>query len=596
MNIRKALTAVAMTAVFLSANIFYVSADVCKEYATDDYRAQAVRNTYGDKATKPIARFKIIRLRNGEVKDEIMSYSDNDLYAEYPTMQCYVGDTIVFEDFSDATDGSGIKTWDFQYYGTLGDSFHEYNYNILESARFELTEPGETAFFLCVKSNLPVQAGSLDPWSDNGNHQTVGRNKWFPQGMYWYFATARIVVSASPEAKVNLKYWDVPNNKIFYEEQRNLGELLEDRTIKTNIHITDWEGYEYSGWNVQTEGGDIQYTGDVRDIDIELAPWVPVKNLNVEFYPYVDTELRVRYWDMDANRVIDESTITGEQVVRDKKTIISYTPQNVDGYDYGGWSVQLPNSDIEGTGEETPVAVGLDTTYPIKYLNIKCYPKDGTKPPSSTGGSGDIIKPSGECDGEIEWTETDSHRVRYGSYSDGTPKYRTCHHTFTYRTTLSADATVTPSTFKSGYGFETGVNYSIKTKLIDNDGDYCSGWGNNCKANKTVKDPTKATVYIPWSMTNRLGTQSKSIAMEKSGKGFKLPKSPVSETGARKIYTDVSLAGTKEEPASHSFEIYISGGGVNGIEFCKKLSKSITINGDMFEDDVRPDRALLKTV
>ena len=86
-------------------------------------------------------------------------------------------------------------------------------------------------------------------------------------------------------------------------------------------------------------------------------------------------------------------------------------------------------------------------------------------------------------------------------------------------------------------------------------------------------------------MTNRLGTQSKSIAMEKSGKSFKLPKSPVSETGARKIYTDVSLAGTKEEPASHSFEIYISGGGVNDIEFCKKLTKTITINGDMFEDD-----------
>ncbi len=589
MNIRKALTAVTMTAVFLCSNIFYVSADVCKEYATDDYRAQAVRNTYGDKATKPIARFKIIRLRNGEVKDEIMSYSDNDLYAEYPTMQCYVGDTIVFEDFSDSTDGSGIKTWDFQYYGTLGDSFHEYNYNILESARFELTEPGETAFFLCVKSNLPVQAGSLDPWSDNGNHQVIGINRWFPQGMYWYFATARIVVSASPEAKVNLKYWDVPNNKIFYEEQRNLGELIGDQTIKTSVHITDYEGYEYSGWNVQTESGDIQYTGDVRDVDIELAPWVPVKNLNVEFYPYVDTELRVRYWDSEAGRIMSEETIQGEQVVRDKKTIISYTQQNVDGYDYGGWSVQLPNSDIEGTGEKTPVAVGLDTTYPIKYLNIKCYPKDGTKPPPSTsggiGGSGDIVKPSGECDGEIEWTETDSHKVRYGSYSDGTPKYRTCYHTFTYKTTLSADATVTPSTFKSGYGFETGVNYSIKTKLIDNDGDYCSNWGNNRSATKKVKDPTKATVYIPWNMTNRLGTQSKSIAMEKSGKSFKLPKSPVSETGVRKIYTDVSLAGTKEEPASHSFEIYISGGGVNDIEFCKKLTKTITINGDMFEDD-----------
>lgn len=588
MNIRKALTAVAMTAVFLCANIFSVSADVCNEYASDDYRGQAVRNAYGEKATKPIAKFKIIRLRNGEVKDEIMSYSDNDLYAEYPTMQCYVGDTIVFEDFSDSTDGSGIKTWDFQYYGTLGNSYHEYNYNILESARFELTEPGETSFFLCVKSNLPVQVGSLDPWSDNGNHQTIGKNKWFPKGMYWYFATARVIVSASPEAKVNVKYWDVPNNKVFYEEQRNLGEMIGDQTVKTNIHITDWEGYEYSGWNVQPEGQDIQYSGTERDVGIELAPWMPVKDLNIEYYPYIDTELRVRYWDSEAGRIMSEETILGEQVVRDKKTTITYTPQDIEGYDYGGWSIQLPDSSIPETGDKKPVLVEFDGANPIKYLNIKCYPKDGIKTPPSTGGTGggsDIIKPSGVCDGEIEWTETDSHRVRYGSYSDGTPKYRTCYHTFTYKATLSADATVTPSTFKSGYGFETKVNYSIKTKLIDNDGDYCSSWGNSRSATSKVKEPTKATVYIPWNVTNRLGTQSKSIAMEKSGKGFKLPKSPVSETGARKIYTDVALAGTKEEPANHSFEIYISGGGVGNIEFCKKLSKTITINGDMYEDD-----------
>lgn len=585
MKIQKSLTAVVMTAVFLCSNIFTVSANVSNEYASDDYRGQVIKNSYGDEATKPIARFKIIRLRNGEVKDEIMSYSDNDLYAEYPTMQCYVGDTIVFEDFSDSTDGSRIKAWDFQYYGSLGEHFEEYNYNILESARFELTEPGDTVFFLCVKSDLPVKRGSLDPWSDNGNHQTVGKNKWFPKGMYWYFATARVIVSASPEAKVNVKYWDVPNNKIFYEEQQNLGEMLGEQTIKTNIHITDWEGYEYSGWNVRPEGQDIQYSGTERDVGIELAPWIPVKDLNIEYYPYVDTELRVRYWDREAERIISEETVQGEKVVRDKKTSITYTPQNIDGYDYGGWSIQLPDSSIPETGDKKPVLVELDTTNPLKYLNIKCYPKDGTIPPPSTGGDDDIVKPSGVCDGEIEWTETDSHQVRNGSYSDGTPRYRTCRHTFTYKATLSADATVTPTIFKSGYGFETNVNYSVKTKLIDNDGDYCSSWGNSRSATKSVKDPTKATVYIPWSVTNRLGTQSKSIAMEKSGKNFQLPTSPISEIGARKIYTDVSLAGTNEAPVNHSFEIYISGGGVDNIEFCKKLSKTITINGNMYEDD-----------
>ena len=190
MNIRKVLTAVTATAVFLCSSIF-VQADYSDEYATEDYREQAVYNSYGEVIEKPIANFRIIRMRNGEIKDMLESYYDNDLSAEFPSMQCYVGDTIVFEDLSKAKNNANIKTWDFQYYGTLGDSYNEYNYNILESSKFELTEPGETAFFLCVKSDVNVQSGSLDPWSENGNHQTIGINKWFPKGMYWYFASAK---------------------------------------------------------------------------------------------------------------------------------------------------------------------------------------------------------------------------------------------------------------------------------------------------------------------------------------------------------------------------------------------------------------------
>lgn len=60
MNIRKALTAVAMTAVFLCSNIA-VNADYSDEYAADDYRDQAVYNRYGETVEKPIANFRIIR-------------------------------------------------------------------------------------------------------------------------------------------------------------------------------------------------------------------------------------------------------------------------------------------------------------------------------------------------------------------------------------------------------------------------------------------------------------------------------------------------------------------------------------------------------
>ena len=48
---------------------------------------------------------------------------------------------------------------------------------------------------------------------------------------------------------------------------------------------------------------------------------------------------------------------------------------------------------------------------------------------------------------------------------------------------------------------------------------------------------------------------------------------------------DETGEGTQEKPVNHSFEIYISGGGVGNVEFCKKITKTITINGDMFEDD-----------
>ena len=87
-------------------------------------------------------------------------------------------------------------------------------------------------------------------------------------------------------------------------------------------------------------------------------------------------------------------------------------------------------------------------------------------------------------------------------------------------------------------------------------------------------------------MKNRLGVQSKAIAMEQDGRlRFRLPVSNVSEAGARKIYTPVELPGTEERPVTHEFEIYINGGGVRNVEFCQKLIGRITINGDMYSDD-----------
>lgn len=464
------------------------------EYCKDDYREKTIQDEYGNIIEKPTAQMMAIRERDGKILDSVPSYAGMDTNTEFPALTCYVGDTLRFEDLS-SSDNGNIASWDWQYYGALGEHFNEYTYNVVNQTSIYLDQPGETTFFLCVKSDIKVKKGSCDPWSQNGNHQVTGRNKWFPQGMQWYFTAVRVVVKPTVEAKVYVRYWDAQNNTIFHEGTVWLGELKENEQVETSIHITDWEGYEFSGWHVVLPDNTVQYSGSERDVGVTLAHWLPEKYLNVEFYP------------------------------------VDPTPE-----------------------EPTPPEIIPD-------------------------------KPSGICDGEITWTETDSHRVLTGHDRHGNPEYKTCKHTFTYKAVLEADATVSPAAFKSGYGFEVEVSCIIKTSLIKNEGD--DSWGDNRTATSKVKNPTKATVYIPWVMKNRLGTQSQSITMDNySDLKFKLPVSNVSESGARNIYTPVELAGTEDAPESHSFEIYINGGGVGNTEFCKKLSETITINGNMYDDDV----------
>ena len=150
---------------------------------------------------------------------------------------------------------------------------------------------------------------------------------------------------------------------------------------------------------------------------------------------------------------------------------------------------------------------------------------------------------------------------------------------------MGATAQISPTTLKSGYGFGVDVSCNLNTTLVSNTGG-CRSWGNSRSPSAKVKNPTTATVFVPWDMTNRLGSQGRSISMVSNGTlKFTLPASRVSEIGAKKIYTPVKLAGTKENPQSHSYEIYIGGGGVGNVEFCQKLNGTITINGDMYEDD-----------
>ncbi len=320
MNIRRSkLAAAVMTAVFILSDIS-ASALPSKEWSQKDYRLMNIISKQGQEIQKPTARFAAKRIAEGEVQDSVLSYADYDCTAEFPTLTCYVGDTLAFEDMSYDNCGGKISEWDWQYYGTLGDSYKVYKNNIVESTSFELTKPGVTMFYLCVKSDVKVKTGSCDPWSDNGNHQTVGRNKWFPKGAYWYFTAIRVVVKPARDAVVHVRYKNARDGSIIKSEDIPLGRLQDNETVDTSVNIPDLDGYSYSGWQVRLPDGEVQYGGSERTAEITLASWVPEKYLDIDYYPTSNTEVEVRYWDTAACLVISTEKLAGGQVTQDGET------------------------------------------------------------------------------------------------------------------------------------------------------------------------------------------------------------------------------------------------------------------------------------
>lgn len=533
MNRRTHGMAALMLAVFLCSNFLYTFAKPSLDYAPEDYRhTEKLMDVYGnrDSIKKPTAAFRAYRWKDGiGLLDQLDSYSDMDFNAPYPVLTCYVGDTITFEDRSKANNNGQdrIVEWDWQQYGAMGDHWAYYDYDILGDTVLQLTEPGVTTFFLCVRSDYPVGRDSVDVWSDNGNHQTVGKNKHFPQGMYWYFSSLQLNVLPRIEGQVEVRYQDSSTGDVFYQSVMELGEFPDGaEQMNTKVHIPELSGYTLDHWSVLLPDETLQYTGTDADADVAVTTWEPRKILLVDFIPNAPT------------------------------------PGPGPGPNDGDINDGNGGSDESGNGNS----------------NIDTPPLPPDPPPSTNG----------ECDGVITWTETDSHQVKIGKYPNGKPKYRTCNHKFTYEADLTADAQLDPTVFKSGYGFSVDVNTDLTVRLKSQTG--CGNWGEPRSPAKRVSLPTKALVYVPFTVTNRLGTQGSQIELERISSGgssvfFQTPVNPISETGARRIYTDVTLPGTQEAPVNHTVDLYISGGGIDGIEFCLHLTKSYTINGDMFEDD-----------
>ena len=581
----KLMTAI-LAVIFLFTSIC-VSAEYSYEKADHDYRLIEAIDKNGKRVNKPTAQFLVKRIVNGETVEGVLSYNGYDCNTPIPVLRCYVGDTIKFEDhsFSNSTSGK-INGWDWQYYGSFGDSSELYSHNIVDKSEFYCSQPGETSFYLCVKDSTSPKKGFTDIWSENGNTQSVGKNKAYSKGVYWYFTAVKVIVEPVQKANLFVRCWDKETNSIIKEMTVDSGVIYGyEGTINTTYNIEDMNGYKFLEWNVQLPEGTVQYSDITRSVNVDLAGWVPQKYVNVYYEkdgePKEETDdykVDIRYVDRETKDVLSEETLYPDT------ESLSVELKEIDGFYNTGWKVVLPDLKEENKGVSGPVNITLSSDSPYKIIFVDCLKKKPDKPDDEKEHT-PVITPSGICDGVISWTETDSHLVCVGTDENGNPIYETCFHTFTYRTVLSANADISPDTFKSGYGFEAEVKYNINTSLLSNSGG-CSSWGYGRTPKMSVLQPSKSTVYIPWIASNRLGTQSRSIEMEKrAGNRFILPESNISEIGARKIYTPVELPGTEEAPASHSFEIYLSGGGVGDIEFCKKLNCSITINGDMYSDD-----------
>ncbi|MDD6735511.1 MAG: hypothetical protein PUE13_04265, partial [Clostridiales bacterium] len=114
MNIRKTrITAAITAAIFVLTNIS-VFASLSSEWAEKDYRTMLITGRQGQELQKPTARFAAKRIVDGETVDSVMSYTGYDCTAEFPTLTCYVGDTLEFEDLSYDNNGGKIAEWDWQ--------------------------------------------------------------------------------------------------------------------------------------------------------------------------------------------------------------------------------------------------------------------------------------------------------------------------------------------------------------------------------------------------------------------------------------------------------------------------------------------------
>lgn len=288
---------------------------------------------------------------------------------------------------------------------------------------------------------------------------------------------------------------------------------------------------------------------------------------------------------------------SGKAIINDSETDYIYERYKV-----------VNSSNGETLTEDTSVYVDLDLSSNIPNKTLEIYvrpntpidtptetpkPDDSNRPPSDETIPDDEVEtvpidpPICESDtNTIVWQEQTKHTV---SDSDG--QRHTCYHTYTYKAKLKVDSiTLSPDPIKSGYGLDAEVKTSISYEQTNAQKSYsCSQRLGTHTPSDKPKPPTKVTARLGWTSKTFDGDfiQGSTVNMDKVSSNstsatFSAPHNNI--VNENKLYTDLWLSGTKEEPKRHKIAFDIYGGGVDGTEWCTTVEKTFVINGDMYED------------
>ncbi len=288
---------------------------------------------------------------------------------------------------------------------------------------------------------------------------------------------------------------------------------------------------------------------------------------------------------------------SGKAIINDSETDYIYERYKV-----------VNSSNGETLTEDTSVYVDVDLSSNIPNKTLEIYvrpntpigtptetpkPDDSNRPPSDETIPDDEVEtvpidpPICESDtNTIVWQEQTKHTV---SDSDG--QRHTCYHTYTYKAKLKVDSiTLSPDPIKSGYGLDAEVKTSISYEQTNAQKSYsCSQRLGTHTPSDKPKPPTKVTARLGWTSKTFDGDfiQGSTVNMDKVSSNstsatFSAPYNNI--VNENKLYTDLWLGGTKEEPKRHKIAFDIYGGGVDGTEWCTTVEKTFVINGDMYED------------